>query len=1359
MVALLAGIRPALRTLRQALLVALFVDCVLVAPCDARQPVEPVSPEIIKASKGHVDAVTDLCFSPDGKTLASSSRDGTVRLWNSQTGVEIAKLLQDWEGAFAVRYQHDGKSLMIGDSRGVSLRDASTHRLIGALGGAPRATQRIIQSPPGDYLAANAFGKTIHVWDGQQRALKTLTTETYGWSTAALSPNGLLAVADADGVGVVYELPGFKERQRFQFGGYGMRLAFSPKGRWLAISAYEAQTPIRIWDLDQGNVVRQLILDTPAYELAFSPDGSLLAAIGGQASNATVPPGRKRVEPFVVGWKTDDWTRSFETHDHEEPAMALAFSPDGTLLATGGGDSSIRLSEPRNGQSVRVIAGERKRPVKESLVQAQRRFEQMGPTRCVAVSPKGDQVAAGGADQNATIWDVASGQPIHVLKGLGGSVEAIAYSPDGTKLLVAAGNDAKVFSPSTGAQLAELKGHTAPIKSATFLPDGNRAMTGSEDTSIHIWDVGTSQSIRLLTGHTAGVWTVAASSDGKLLASGGDDKALRLWNAENGELVRTIPHDAAILAALFTPDSKTLVVGAWDYHIHLWNPVSGEPLGEFYSVFGWTESLSVSSNGKILSASSPRGVKLWELESRRPVVLVPKPNGVYTCPPPDPNATDAAVAPDASWVASTGPDGNVVLTDFRRYLSEHPFEEHFAHIRAMDVSQDGSRLATGGPTGAIVVWNVAEGRENYTLYEFAGPITGLAFSPDGKWLAGASQGLTSANPPLPARVRLFQTKTGAAGATLAVSTQSPIALAFSPDSRLLATCLNDGQIQLLDVVGGQLVGNVKSSPARCVVFTVDGKRLLTAGTDGVIRIWSAPALQADGELPGHMGAVNCLALSRDGKWLASGSDDLSVRLWNWPEKTGHLVLDGLQFAPTDLRFTPQSDRVVAAFRGANGLYAWTVKEGAEYHTTEMVYHGNPDESHVALTVDGSKALTNLGTQLKTWNIASGAEFPRVARSAAARPKRKSTRERMAFGGQGAVVRWLEFLPSGDRLLGFVDNGVAKLWDVNTGKTIWSIGSAEKPISMARAAPDGKRLVIGWQPHPVTQASAVELVDATTGEIIAALGDHYGTVRSGVFSSDGKLLVTGAGEAVSNAQAHGELTVWDVEQRVPIQSQKDLGHPVTQLWFVANDQRLLAHARSWANNDSMLTVWEAGGWTRVEQRPVLAEWPKRGSTDHGPQVSAAGRLAGVGLGTPQGGRKRQILLWDTVAQHDLTSQAMRELFNPALVAISRDGKWIAYRSHQERIEIWNGDSGELVGYLRPAETNERPEALQFTADGTLLIAAGYHLSVWDHAARKCIARETDFGGPIVCVALSPDGRTMATAHGDTNLRIWSVPTLP
>ena len=330
----------------------------------------------------------------------------------------------------------------------------------------------------------------------------------------------------------------------------------------------------------------------------------------------------------------------------------------------------------------------------------------------VAFSPDGTLLASGSWDDTVKLWDVATQERIANLHT--DWVWSVSFSPDGTTLASGSSGTVILWDVRTGERIATLKGHTivwgtntllAPVRSVSFSPDGATLASGSVDNTVKLWDVATQTEVATLQGHRDEVTSVAFSPDGTLLASGSSDNTVKLWDMATRERIATLGHGAAVNAVSFSPDGTLLASGSWDGMVKLWDMATREriaTLGHGAAV----NAVSFSPDGTLLASGSWDGmVKLWDVLIREEIVTFWHTDGI----------TSMSFSPDGTTLAAGGEDGTILLWDIEQTAHSLTkvsgdgqgglVGEQLAKPFVVSVlDQDGSAFA-----GAVVTFSVTAG--------------------------------------------------------------------------------------------------------------------------------------------------------------------------------------------------------------------------------------------------------------------------------------------------------------------------------------------------------------------------------------------------------------------------------------------------------------------------------------------------------------------------------------------------------------------------------------------------------------------------------------------------------------------------
>lgn len=595
-----------------------------------------------KVLRGHQGPVTAVAAIPGGNRIVSASDDGTARIWDVESGLEVAALnVADPRPVTALAVMSGPPRIVTGYGNGdVRLWDAETGTEITAFVGGSRAiTALTVISEPWRIIGFSSDRKG-HIWNVLTRAEQVFDSLDVVTNAAVANERSLLVTATSNtNYARVWDIeaPRFSEAPKYwDLRGHDRPIttvAVTRDGNRFITGSRDKT--VRIWDADTRETTKVLEHPEEVTDVTITPDGRYIvsSSVDGAVSSSKV--GTSYI------WDAESGARLRQIGGHQSAVNAVAVTSDGNHIVTGSSDWTMRIWELRprvelaqfKGHtgfvtavaavpgSARVVTASSDRTAriwdsKTGVLQAMLR-RHTGAIRAVAVSPGGTQVVTASEDNTARVWDAKSGVLRQTIVHPD-DVTSVAVMRDGSRIVTGSRDKiARVWDIERPATAIEIKGHQEAITAVAAMSDG-RIVTGSSDKTARIWKPTASsyEEAMRLKGHQLAITAVAVLDDNHVV-TGSFDNTARVWDVRTGQAVAVLEgHQAAVTAVAVTPDSTAIITGSRDGNVRIWDAATHDKVAEFkaHDLFVTAIAVVPTDDGpRIFTGSSDRTARLWHL--------------------------------------------------------------------------------------------------------------------------------------------------------------------------------------------------------------------------------------------------------------------------------------------------------------------------------------------------------------------------------------------------------------------------------------------------------------------------------------------------------------------------------------------------------------------------------------------------------------------------------------------------------------------------------------------------------------------------------------------------------------------------
>jgi WD40 repeat protein len=819
-------------------------------------------------------------------------------------------------------------------------------------------------TPDGTTIGTSSADHLLKLWNAATgEELATLTGNGAPVSSMAISPSGLVLASGArDNTIKLWDIPQTKPVRVFA-GHQAATTAFAFNAEGTVFLTASRDKTIRLWDTEQQG--DPIVIEGHTAEVtaaAYRPDRNQIATADAAGfirlwrtidswPEATLGAHRGEVTALfynansqqVISTGADGLAKVWqlpivaplEIAGEEQVVDFATISADGQLVATAGTLSdrpAIVIRKVEDGSVAATLLGHEDR------------------ITSLAFNANHTQLVSGSEDKTARIWDIADAKFPELLKYTGheAAVWAVEFADTTTVLSAGAGKRIHHWSLADGELLRSLEGHSSDITALAV--SGTAVASASADGTIRLWKKSDGNVIRTI-DHGAPVRQFALSRDNTKIASWGDKKQLKLWQQTDGVLLKTVADDVSDLTSLvFSPNSQQLAATVGN-EVCVWQVNNGGELQFFSDHSQPTRAVSYLADSKtLISIDASNGLRRSTVAALRSIVAH------------DNSIVDAALYQSGNALATVAGDGVVKLWSTTTGQLAREITTADTKLVSVATSVNNQFIAAGAEDGRVFVWNSGNGAVTAELKTPAAA-TSLAFSNE------TAIKLAVANADQKLRFFALSDQT----LLQEYAFDSPIAqLAFLPGNTRVVAAHESGVLAEWAYASPVFTRNMTGHAGGIfnLVFSRDGKTLVSASADNTVRIWDPIAGRQIRSLSGHSGTVFGLALSADSAWIVSAGGDSTIRLW---DRSSGRQLKQIN-APGALYTVAihPDGKTVAAAGIDRKVFVYDVFGG----TLKATLEGHPDYIYrVAFNHAGNRLLScGYSGHLVVWDFPSGKQL-------------------------------------------------------------------------------------------------------------------------------------------------------------------------------------------------------------------------------------------------------------------------------------------------------------------------------------------------------------------------------------------------
>jgi WD40 repeat protein len=473
-------------------------------------------------------------------------------------------------------------------------------------------------------------------------------------------------------------------------------------------------------------------------------------------------------------------------------------------------------------------------------------------------------------------------------------------------------NTLRLWDIATGKTLRVLEGHTEPVSGLAWLADGRGALSASWDGTLRLWNLITGETMRVFEGHTSSVNAVTVLAGGRHAISGSTDNTLRLWDIATGTTVRVFEgHTNRVTAVAVVPDGSRALSSSFDGTMRLWDLATGNTLRIFLGHTSEVSAVAVLRDGsRALSGSFDGTMRLWDLETGNTLRLFEGHTDWVTA---------VAGVPDGSRALSGSADSTMRLWDLETGKPLRVFAGHTAVVAGVTAFDGGNNALSGSWDQTMRIWDLGARETRFTLERHTGGVRAVVIHADG------SRALSGSND---STLRLWNLSTGKILRTFEGHTAVVSAVALFTDGGHALSGSHDGTLRLWDLASGETLRTLSAftNSVTAVAVFANGSRALSGSERGTLRLWDLATGRAVRTLDGHTREITAVTVLPDQRTAVSASKDGTLRVWELERGTILRTFEGHAKGMTAAAVQPDGSRALAGSDDGS-LRLWDLATG------------------------------------------------------------------------------------------------------------------------------------------------------------------------------------------------------------------------------------------------------------------------------------------------------------------------------------------------------------------------------------------------------------------------------------------------